>query len=219
MNCGPRISNTRTGDLLIVYKRGGVPVQPTPYSDIDNLLHGVQDVLRPPGASRTGRRPSTASTCRPRGWSFSPRTRRARSPCTASSRSARSASATWPPPTPSPGVQAFLYHPLGAGVAGEQQDRADLRPLLPRKRRPLLFSGVSPERAHPPDPPPFPGAGARPWPAMSAMAGAGRRRALAALLPLFVPPPGHGQKDSRSASCPRPGGRPWGWPDTGAATG
>jgi 23S rRNA-/tRNA-specific pseudouridylate synthase len=30
------------GDLLIVYKAGGVPVQPTPYSDIDNLLHGVQ---------------------------------------------------------------------------------------------------------------------------------------------------------------------------------
>jgi len=29
-------------DLLIVYKTGGVPVQPTPYSDIDNLLHGVQ---------------------------------------------------------------------------------------------------------------------------------------------------------------------------------
>ena len=28
--------------LLIVYKRGGVPVQPTPYSDTDNLLHGVQ---------------------------------------------------------------------------------------------------------------------------------------------------------------------------------
>ncbi len=28
--------------LLIVYKRGGVPVQPTPYSDSDNLLHGVQ---------------------------------------------------------------------------------------------------------------------------------------------------------------------------------
>lgn len=28
--------------ILIVYKRGGVPVQPTPYSDIDNLLHGVQ---------------------------------------------------------------------------------------------------------------------------------------------------------------------------------
>jgi len=28
--------------LLIVYKRGGVPVQPTPYSDNDNLLHGVQ---------------------------------------------------------------------------------------------------------------------------------------------------------------------------------
>jgi 23S rRNA pseudouridine1911/1915/1917 synthase len=28
--------------LLIVHKRGGVPVQPTPYSDIDNLLHGVQ---------------------------------------------------------------------------------------------------------------------------------------------------------------------------------
>jgi 23S rRNA-/tRNA-specific pseudouridylate synthase len=28
--------------LLIVFKRGGVPVQPTPYSDIDNLLHGVQ---------------------------------------------------------------------------------------------------------------------------------------------------------------------------------
>jgi len=29
-------------DLFIVFKRGGVPVQPTPYSDIDNLLHGVQ---------------------------------------------------------------------------------------------------------------------------------------------------------------------------------
>jgi 23S rRNA pseudouridine1911/1915/1917 synthase len=29
-------------DLIIVFKRGGVPVQPTPYSDIDNLLHGVQ---------------------------------------------------------------------------------------------------------------------------------------------------------------------------------
>jgi 23S rRNA-/tRNA-specific pseudouridylate synthase len=28
--------------LLIVYKRGGVPVQPTPYSDTDNLLLGVQ---------------------------------------------------------------------------------------------------------------------------------------------------------------------------------
>ncbi len=28
--------------LLIVYKRGGAAVQPTPYSDIDNLLHGVQ---------------------------------------------------------------------------------------------------------------------------------------------------------------------------------
>jgi 23S rRNA-/tRNA-specific pseudouridylate synthase len=28
--------------LLIVFKRGGVPVQPTPYSDTDNLLHGVQ---------------------------------------------------------------------------------------------------------------------------------------------------------------------------------
>jgi 23S rRNA pseudouridine1911/1915/1917 synthase len=30
-------------DLLIVFKRGGVPVQPTPYSDVDNLLHGVQN--------------------------------------------------------------------------------------------------------------------------------------------------------------------------------
>jgi 23S rRNA-/tRNA-specific pseudouridylate synthase len=29
-------------DLLIVFKRGGAAVQPTPYSDIDNLLHGVQ---------------------------------------------------------------------------------------------------------------------------------------------------------------------------------
>jgi 23S rRNA pseudouridine1911/1915/1917 synthase len=29
-------------DLLIVFKKAGVPVQPTPYSDIDNLLHGVQ---------------------------------------------------------------------------------------------------------------------------------------------------------------------------------
>jgi 23S rRNA-/tRNA-specific pseudouridylate synthase len=29
-------------DLLLVYKRGGVAVQPTPYSDIDCLLHGVQ---------------------------------------------------------------------------------------------------------------------------------------------------------------------------------
>jgi 23S rRNA pseudouridine1911/1915/1917 synthase len=28
--------------LIIVFKRGGVPVQPTPYSDSDNLLHGVQ---------------------------------------------------------------------------------------------------------------------------------------------------------------------------------
>ncbi len=28
--------------ILIVYKKGGVAVQPTPYSDIDNLLHGVQ---------------------------------------------------------------------------------------------------------------------------------------------------------------------------------
>jgi 23S rRNA-/tRNA-specific pseudouridylate synthase len=30
------------GHLLIVFKRGGVPVQPTPYSDTDNLLRGVQ---------------------------------------------------------------------------------------------------------------------------------------------------------------------------------
>jgi 23S rRNA pseudouridine1911/1915/1917 synthase len=30
-------------DVLIVYKKSGVPVQPTPYSDIDNLLYGVQD--------------------------------------------------------------------------------------------------------------------------------------------------------------------------------
>jgi len=29
-------------DLLIVFKRGGVAVQPTPYSDSDCLLHGVQ---------------------------------------------------------------------------------------------------------------------------------------------------------------------------------
>jgi 23S rRNA pseudouridine1911/1915/1917 synthase len=29
-------------DLLIVYKEGGVAVQPTPYSDVDNLLRGVQ---------------------------------------------------------------------------------------------------------------------------------------------------------------------------------
>lgn len=29
-------------DLLIVYKKGGLAVQPTPYSDVDNLLHGVQ---------------------------------------------------------------------------------------------------------------------------------------------------------------------------------
>lgn len=29
-------------DLLLVYKRAGVAVQPTPYSDIDCLLHGVQ---------------------------------------------------------------------------------------------------------------------------------------------------------------------------------
>jgi 23S rRNA pseudouridine1911/1915/1917 synthase len=29
--------------LLVVYKRGGAAVQPTPYSDIDNLLHGVQN--------------------------------------------------------------------------------------------------------------------------------------------------------------------------------
>jgi 23S rRNA pseudouridine1911/1915/1917 synthase len=28
--------------LLVVFKKGGVAVQPTPYSDIDNLLHGVQ---------------------------------------------------------------------------------------------------------------------------------------------------------------------------------
>ena len=32
--------------ILIVYKRGGVPVQPTPYSDIDNLLHGVQNYYK-----------------------------------------------------------------------------------------------------------------------------------------------------------------------------
>lgn len=29
-------------DLLIVFKRSGIAVQPTPYSDIDCLLHGVQ---------------------------------------------------------------------------------------------------------------------------------------------------------------------------------
>lgn len=29
-------------DLLVVYKAGGVPVQPTPYGDIHCLLHGVQ---------------------------------------------------------------------------------------------------------------------------------------------------------------------------------
>jgi 23S rRNA pseudouridine1911/1915/1917 synthase len=34
--------NYEDSELLIVFKRGGVPVQPTPYSDIDNLLHGVQ---------------------------------------------------------------------------------------------------------------------------------------------------------------------------------
>ncbi|MCX6558688.1 MAG: pseudouridine synthase, partial [Candidatus Aminicenantes bacterium] len=28
--------------LLVVFKQGGVPVQPTPYSDIDNLLRWVQ---------------------------------------------------------------------------------------------------------------------------------------------------------------------------------
>ena len=28
--------------MLIVFKRGGVPSQPTPYSDIEDLLHGVQ---------------------------------------------------------------------------------------------------------------------------------------------------------------------------------
>jgi 23S rRNA pseudouridine1911/1915/1917 synthase len=37
--------------LLIVYKRGGVPVQPTPYSDIDNLLNGVQKYLVASGIS------------------------------------------------------------------------------------------------------------------------------------------------------------------------
>jgi 23S rRNA pseudouridine1911/1915/1917 synthase len=38
-------------DLLIVYKRGGVPVQPTPYSVIDNLLHGVQKYYMSVGLS------------------------------------------------------------------------------------------------------------------------------------------------------------------------
>lgn len=32
--------------LLAVYKPGGLATQPTPYSDIDNLLHGVQGYLR-----------------------------------------------------------------------------------------------------------------------------------------------------------------------------
>jgi 23S rRNA-/tRNA-specific pseudouridylate synthase len=35
--------------LLVVFKKGGVPVQPTPYSDIDNLLHGVQDYYKNKG--------------------------------------------------------------------------------------------------------------------------------------------------------------------------
>ncbi|HEX7503208.1 MAG TPA: hypothetical protein VF451_07280, partial [Acidobacteriota bacterium] len=36
-------------DLLIVYKRGGVPVQPTPSGDIHFLLHGVQKYLSDSG--------------------------------------------------------------------------------------------------------------------------------------------------------------------------
>jgi 23S rRNA pseudouridine1911/1915/1917 synthase len=31
--------------LLVVFKRGGVPTQPTPYSDVSDLLHGVQGYL------------------------------------------------------------------------------------------------------------------------------------------------------------------------------
>ncbi len=38
-------------DLLVVYKRGGVPVQPTPYGDVHCLLHGVQKYLRDSGIS------------------------------------------------------------------------------------------------------------------------------------------------------------------------
>ena len=38
----PEDIHYQDSDLLLVYKRGGVPVQPTPYSDIDCLLHGVQ---------------------------------------------------------------------------------------------------------------------------------------------------------------------------------
>lgn len=37
--------------LLAVYKRGGVATQPTPYSDIDNLLHGVHGYLRGRGTA------------------------------------------------------------------------------------------------------------------------------------------------------------------------
>lgn len=38
-------------DLLVVYKRGGVAVQPTPYGDLHCLLHGVQKHLAASGIS------------------------------------------------------------------------------------------------------------------------------------------------------------------------
>jgi 23S rRNA-/tRNA-specific pseudouridylate synthase len=38
-------------DLLVVYKRGGVAVQPTPYGDIHCLLHGVQKYFAGSGLS------------------------------------------------------------------------------------------------------------------------------------------------------------------------
>ncbi len=37
--------------LLVVFKRGGVPTQPTPYSDVSDLLHGVQGYLASRGVA------------------------------------------------------------------------------------------------------------------------------------------------------------------------
>lgn len=147
-------------DLLIVFKRGGVPVQPTPYSDIDNLLHGVQkyyDCL----SLRYRAAPINRLDLPAQGLVFFAKNKRSeialhrqfqerkiRKRYLAATRVCRRA--------------AFLYHPLGAGVAGKLQAGFDLRSLLPGKQRPLFFSGFSAERAHPPDPPPFSGKGGAP---------------------------------------------------------
>ena len=196
--------------ILIVYKKGGVAVQPTPYSDIDNLLHGVQKYYDAAHVHYQAA-PINRLDLPAQGLVFFAKNKKSEIALNRLFQEHRVRKRYLAATAAFAGVQPSYIIRSALEWQGRSKEALTYARFCRETAGALLFPGVPAERAHAPDPPPFPGAGGAPAGGRALRRRRPRRRTVAALLPVRVPAPGRRPHGHGCATCRRAGGKPWGW--------